>query len=784
MVRFSLLKTRSGAQRCAQSFSLRPGCRPWQLSSYRIRSIRCAHDDASDPVASTETSTPSTSTPHDSRISAFKKFFEFEQATNLPQWVPKSKNGEQVTVVGFLGKRRDQSSGLSFCELDTYYKPNVQIVSQVTEEDDEPGKSSAAHASLRAIPNYSPVAATGILVERPRRLKAVEEFGDNRGPAVLPQDRLWDLKLTSIKPLNEFPKDIIVSKNTVWPAKQRHMQMRFDRMLRDRIRLRDFVTANARQFLRNDRFEEVETPMLFKSTPEGAREFLVPTRRAGYAYALPQSPQQYKQLLMAGGFRKYFQFARCFRDEDLRADRQPEFTQLDLEMSFASGRDVMRQVERLVQLLSKRIGSAFGYKEIDGIRHPVKANPEEIAEAKRAMKKAPGAMEPGALHPWPRAPEHFPILTYNQAMTRYGSDKPDLRIDTQFWRIDHIVTPDFVSMITKLEKPIVEATQFRLTGTVQENQAFIHKFMDSLPKTPLKLSGDATPGVFVFDESKPLNGLSAFGHEAAEKLAANKTEHWKKLEHGDIVIVQARRNVPFRGEGWTDLGKLQKAIYEAAVAQKLMVQRNNWGFCWVTKFPLFTPNEPETIAAGEGQGGAAGFSSTHHPFTAPYGPGDFDLLATNPLEARADHYDLICRGVEIGGGSRRIHVAEMQEYVMRDVLKMTDAGVGQFAHLLEALRAGCPPHAGFAFGWDRLISILSGVDSVRDVIAFPKSMKGEDLFVKSPTKMTDEQMKAYHLEIRKKPTTFEPVTAAPDFEPSPSAIPVPGDEPLPGSSSA
>lgn len=341
-------------------------------------------------------------------------------------------------------------------------------------------------------------------------------------------------------------------------------------------------------------------------------------------------------------------------------------------------------------------------------------------------------------------------------------------------------------MITKLEQPVVEAAQIRLKGTAQENQAFIHKFMDNLPKTPLKLSGDATPGIFVFDESKPLNGLSAFGHEAAEKIAARDTEggYWKKLEQGDIIVVQARKNVPFRGEGWTDLGKLQKAIYEAAREENLLVERLNWGFCWVTKFPLFTPNDPETIAAGEGQGGAAGFSSTHHPFTAPYGPDDFDLLATNPLEAKADHYDLVCRGVEIGGGSRRIHVAEMQEYVMRDILQMTDAGVKQFDHLLEALRAGCPPHAGFAFGWDRFCSILSGVDSVRDVIAFPKSMKGEDLFVKSPTKMTDDQMKEYHLSPRRKTPAFEPVSSSPEFTPSPRDIPVPGDEPMPGSSSA
>ncbi|KAK8100123.1 hypothetical protein PG999_010497 [Apiospora kogelbergensis] len=368
-------------------------------------------------------------------------------------------------------------------------------------------------------------------------------------------------------------------------------------------------------------------------------------------------------------------------------------------------------------------------------------------------------------------------MTYDEAMSRYGSDKPDLRFQPQILRIDNFVSPEFVSMITKLEKPVVEAAQFRLGGTLEEKRTFIRTFMDNIPKTPLKLSGDATPGIFVFDESKPLNGLSAFGHEAAEKLATHETKHWPKLQSGDIIVVHARKDVPFHGEGWTDLGKLQKAIYQAAMDEKLIRPKYAWGFCWVTKFPLFTPNDPESIAAGEGQGEGR------------------LLLDPPPLHgtAKADHYDLICRGVEIGGGSRRIHVAELQEYVMRDVLQMTDAGVRQFSHLLEALRAGCPPHAGFAFGWDRFVSILAGVDSVRDVIAFPKSMNGEDKFVRSPTKMTKAQLEAYHLMLAKNATpdsedtttpTFEPVSAAPEFEPSPSDIPVPGDEPIPGSTSA
>jgi aspartyl-tRNA synthetase len=297
-------------------------------------------------------------------------------------------------------------------------------------------------------------------------------------------------------------------------------------------------------------------------------------------------------------------------------------------------------------------------------------------------------------------------------------------------------------MITRLENPIVEAQQFSLRGTPAENLAFMRGFMDNLPKTTLQLCPKSTPGIFMFDETKPLNGLSAFGHEGAENLAGLEDKFWKKLEHGDIVIVHAREDVPFRGEGSTDLGKLRKAVYDAAVQGGLLPPDHRLLFCWVTEFPLFTPDEH---VVGEGQGGVAGLKATHHPFTAPLTAEDFDLLEMDPLAAKADHYDLVVNGVEVGGGSRRIHVAEMQEYVMRVILKMPESGVAQFAHLLEALRAGCPPHAGFALGFDRFISLLCDVESVRDVIAFPKSVKGEDLLVKSPSTMTREQMNTYHL---------------------------------------
>lgn len=295
-------------------------------------------------------------------------------------------------------------------------------------------------------------------------------------------------------------------------------------------------------------------------------------------------------------------------------------------------------------------------------------------------------------------------------------------------------------MITSLDDPIVELCKFRFTGSPEQSATFIREFFDELPKTPHRLSGDSTPGVLVYDTSKPLGGLSSLGYEGAEKLTEFTSESWAPLENGDVVIVHARKNLPTQGSS-TELGRLRKLIYDSAVTAGLLPKDNSFQYLWVTEFPLFTPN----TADDPGQGGAAGFSSTHHPFTSPLTAADFDLLATNPLSAKADHYDLVLNGVEVGGGSRRIHVAEVQRYVMSDVLKMTDAGVAQFAHLLEALRAGCPPHAGFALGFDRLLSVLCDVPTVRDVIAFPKNNKMQDQLVGSPSRTTSAQQKTYHL---------------------------------------
>ncbi|KAB5578666.1 aspartyl-tRNA synthetase-like protein [Coniochaeta sp. 2T2.1] len=638
------------------------------------------------------------------------------------------KVGDEFTINGFLSRRRTSHQNLVFANVTSDYVPEVQIAAAVSETDGSESPAVLALKELKSIPLHSPVTVTG-------RVTSLERTSNPTGRTVR-----VDMDLQSIRPLNPFPKDIIVSKGVKFPPSARHLQLRFSEALRHRLLFRADVKRLCQGLLKAQGFADFETPMLFKSTPEGAREFLVPTRRKGSAYALPQSPQQYKQLLMASGFHRYFQFARCFRDEDLRADRQPEFTQLDLEMAFATGEDVMRTVEvTLRALLARLFTDRYEMKEIGDERVPVL--PPLKADLEKPHHKGDHFTQEPREDPWRR-------ITYQEAMDKYGSDKPDLRIPFDIQHIDTSLLPaSFISMITHLEQPIIEALHFRPSSpspTPQSTRAFITKLMDSLP-TSLISNPSGAPAVLLIDSTKPLQGLSSLGHEGHSALTSLPT--FSSLEDGDVLILQARPNHPHQG-GSTPLGNLRNLLYAEAVSQGLLPRNDSLEFLWVTDFPLFTPNDPNSTDPG--QGGSAGFSATHHPFTAPLTDTDFDLLAIDPLRARADHYDLVLNGVELGGGSRRIHVKEVQEYVMRDILKMSDEGVGQFSHLLEALRAGCPPHAGFALGFDRFVAVLSGTGSVRDVIAFPKSMKGEDLMVRAPGKVTGEQLGVYHLEFKKK----------------------------------
>lgn len=569
-----------------------------------------------------------------------------------------------------------------------HLQSSIQLVSTLTEGQEG---SDTAHQQLRLLAEHTPVAITGTV--KPRKAPRATTSPGKPGTLITGAE----VKVENVTPLNAFPKDIIMNEDTVFPAEQRHLQLRNDAELRNALAFRSRVARKIRDEL-GDRhgFIEVETPLLFKSTPEGAREFLVPSRSPGMAYALPQSPQQYKQILMASGIPRYLQIAKCFRDEDLRADRQPEFSQVDLEMAFATGEDVMNVMESVIKMLWSDL------LQVD-------------------------------------LPDKFARMTYHEAMSRYGSDKPDLRLGCEIRRIEYMLPVDLIQKIGPLDFPIVEVMKIPISDDTQQTRKFVNTFMDSPEAQPFIQNPEGQPGIFIVDSRKPLQGLQPFGFEAAEQL-----EETLSLEDGDLVVIQARKDAPFSG-GATPMGNLRLALHKAAVRHDyIAAPPSGFAFTWITDFPLFSPtaeNEP-------GQGGAAGITATHHPFTAPKTPEDVDLLVTDPLQVTADHYDLVVNGVELGGGSRRIHNAAMQEYIMREVLRMSDERMRDFTHLIEVLRAGCPPHAGMALGFDRLIAVMLGKESVRDAIAFPKSGKGEDVLVKSPARMTAEQLETYHLQLK------------------------------------
>ncbi|EER28483.1 aspartyl-tRNA synthetase, putative [Coccidioides posadasii C735 delta SOWgp] len=623
-------------------------------------------------------------------LEEYKKTISFPSSnSNFPALLDTQGLGKRVTLHGYLGRRTDIGKKMSFVRLSNpSLTQTVQVISF---------SKSEAFDKLRSIEANSPVVVRGIL-----RSKIASSKGHTQEPTVDTEGNInsVEIALEDVQCLNDFPKDIIMTSETVFPAEKRYLQIRNDKDLRQALAFRARANKVLREVLEecDPPFMEVETPLLFKSTPEGAREFLIPTRRPGLAYALPQSPQQYKQILMSSGVPRYYQFAHCFRDEDLRADRQPEFTQLDMEMSFARGEDVMSTIEQVI----RKLWSTLMPEQLD-------ASP-------------------------------FPRMTYNEAMSKYGSDKPDLRIGMEIRRVDYMIPVDLVNKITDLSAPIVEITKLKGNGDPIETRQFVTSFLDSPEASEFINNPEGGPGVFVFDSSKPLSGLQAFGFEATWAL-----ENDLDLNDGDLLILQARQNAPFSG-GSTPLGDLRRAIHKAAVETGFKPAPTGFHFLWVTHFPLFSASSDSE----PGQGGTAGIASTHHPFTAPLTPEDVSLLLTDPTKATADHYDIVVNGVELGGGSRRIHSAEVQEFILRDILKMPESRLADFSHLLDALRAGCPPHSGIALGFDRLIAVMLGKESVRDVIAFPKSGKGEDVMVRTPSEMTEEALETYHLQLRRK----------------------------------
>ena len=467
----------------------------------------------------------------------------------------------------------------------------------------------------------------------------------------------------------------------------RYLDLRRPEMARN-LRLRSKVATATRVFMDEQGFLEVETPTLFKSTPEGAREFLVPNRREpGTFYALPQSPQQFKQILMVAGIERYFQLARCYRDEDLRADRQPEFTQIDIEMSFIEREDIYALIEGLLKRVWK---TALG---------------QDIATP-------------------------FKRLSFEEALNRYGIDKPDTRLGMEL--VDF--TEEFRTSTFKVfagaiaNGGVVKALNAKgLAGATQGQLETMTEYAKSFGAKGLAyIKVEKGPTGEVEWKSPIVKFFSA-----AEKAALTQK---LALTEGDLIL--------FAADQWLTaceiLGKIRLYCADVLKAQgKLVIPADRFDFLWVVEFPLLSFDKEQNR-----------WYSSHHPFTAPVAE-DIPFLKTDPKKVRGQHYDVVVNGVELGGGSIRIHQPDVQKTVFEEVLQIVPEETQlRFGYLLDALRYGAPPHGGIALGFDRLIAILCGTSSIRDVIAFPKTAKGTCLMTDSPAAASARQLRDLHLEVK------------------------------------
>jgi len=576
--------------------------------------------------------------------------------------------GERVTLTGWVAHRRDYGK-LIFIDLRDRFG-----LTQVVFDPERNEGSAAAHAIASEARLEYVLRVEGIVR---RRLEGKENTALATGEIEVEAQTVTVLNAAKTTP---FPIADHVSADEALRLKYRYLDLRRD-MMRSNIELRHRAVKYIRDYMDERGFLEVETPILTKSTPEGARDYLVPSRLySGEFYALPQAPQQFKQLLMVAGLDRYFQIARCFRDEDLRSDRQPEFTQLDLEMSFVEEADVMGLIEEmLIGLIQK--------------------------STSKRIQETP-----------------FPHLTFTECMERYGTDHPDLRFDLPLRTVPAELARQgsFKVFHDAIEKGGM-VKGLRVPGQAHMTR----KELDALTEFAKNLGAKGLVTLALLPEG-PRSPLTKFMSEAELQALVAHLDG----EPGDLLLFVADSEKVCNDV----LFRLRVRMGE----QLKLIDPDVMALCWVVDFPLLEVIEED---------GKQRFHATHNPFSGMR-PGEEPMLDTDPLKVTARQYDIICNGYEVGGGSVRINVAELQHRVFQLLGLDEEQITEQFGHMLEAFEYGAPPHGGIALGIDRLVMLLADGDTIRDVTAFPKMQNGQDALMRAPSPVAEDQLRDLHLRIR------------------------------------